>query len=373
MNTILKTIVIAFSIFLCGCDTGIKQMGTTEYGVVFRRMPILLGGGVASNVVSPGQVVIVWPWDSVYRFDTSIKYISWGTAAKRNNHAEDYVYTRALDGNEVGLAVTVQYRIEDKPESLIRLVHNVATSDEAVRVLIETAARAEIRTAMNELKTSSFFDRNARYGAIDKARDAMNAQFNKDGIFIEKVILDEHRFERVLKDGSIDRSYQDKIDDTQKLGQDTERELLRIDTIKAQKAQEFNDVQAKVNRQVAEADGYSLQSKFRGDAYLQEKSNNAQALLAKGKAEVDGLKLKIAALDGPGGMALLKLELAKYLAKKNPSFVTLGESKSGSSLDVRKMDTNELLRQIGIVEAMKDKNDSSKTDSKENLSTEKKR
>jgi len=281
-----------------------------------------------------------------------LQYISWGDSKAGSKHA-DYVYTRALDGNEVALAVTVQYRVSEDTKDLINLVHKVASNNSSVESLVETVARADIRTYMNELKTSAFFDRNARYTAIDKARDSMNAQLKSDGVIIEKVILDEHRFERLLKDGSVDRSYQDKIDETQKIGQDTERELLRIDTIKAQKAQQFNEEQAKVNRVIAEADGYKRQATLRGDGYFQEKNNIAKGIVAKGKSEVDGLKLQIAALDGEGGRALLRLEIAKYLAKENPSFITLGGGNK-DSLDLRKLDTNELLRQMGIVEGMKD-------------------
>lgn len=355
-----KSSLLALSLLvLSGCDAGFKQMGTTEYGVIFRNLPRTLGGGVATDVINPGEVAFIFPWDSVFKFDTSLQYISWGHASQKGNgHVGDYVYTRASDGNEVGLAVTVQYRISDKSDELRRLVHLVANANDGVRTLVETIARAEIRTAMNELKTSAFFDRNARYSAIDKAKEMMNAQLAVEGLIVEKVLLEEHRFERVLKDGAVDRSYQDKIDETQKLGQDTERELLRIDTIRAQKGQEFNEVQAKVNRQVAEADGYAKQSRLKGDSYLQERSNIAQGILATGKAEVDGLKQKIAALAGEGGRAILKLEVAKNLSKENPSFVTLGGSGQGA-VDVRKMDTNELLRQIGVTEALKD--DSKKT------------
>lgn len=354
MKSLKNSLLVASLVFLAGCDAGFKQMGTTEFGVIFRNLPRIFGGGIGSEVVNPGEVKLVFPWDSVYRFDTSLQYISWGhSSQKGEGHVGDYVYTRALDGNEVGLAVTVQYRISDKAEDLKKLVHLVATQNDGIRVLVETVARAEIRTAMNELRTSAFFDRNARYTAIDKAKDIMNSQLNIEGIVVEKVLLEEHRFERVLKDGSVDRSYQDKIDETQKIGQDTERELLRIDTIKAQKGQEFNEVQAKVNRQVAEAEGYAKQAKLKGDSYMQEKSNIAKGILATGKGEVDGLKQKIAALAGDGGRAILKLEVARNLAKENPSFVTLG-SNGGGAIDVRKMDTNDLLRQIGVSEGLKD-------------------
>lgn len=359
------TLVLLTAVLLAGCDTGFKQMDTTEYGVRFRKIPPELGGGVSSKVISPGEFVVVWPWDAIYRYDTSLQYLSWGPVGSGTdiNHS-DYVYTRAHDGNEVALAVTVQYRISDKPEDLQRLVRYVAKNNSDVRKLIQAVARADIRTYMNELKTSEFFDRNARYTAIDKAKDAMNSRLNHDGIIIEKVLLDEHRFERLLKDGTVDASYQEKIDETQKLGQDTERELLRIDTIKAQKAQIFNQTQATVNRQVAEADGYKKQAVFRGDAYLESKQNEALGILAKGKAEVEGLKEKIAALEGEGGKAILKLELAKNLGKQKPNFVVLGEQSKSNVLDVRKIDTNQLLEQIGIVEGLSSNDAKRETDKK---------
>lgn len=358
-----KLTLLFFVLFLCGCDLGIRQTTTTEYGVIFRKLPPILSGGVSSKIVNPGEIVVVWPWDKLYRFDTSLQYISWG-GKKADTKNVDYVYTRALDGNEVALAVTVQYRISEKKDDLIRLVNYVATNNTSVQELVETVARADIRTYMNELRTSSFFDRNARYGAIDKARDAMNKQLVGEGIVIEKVILDEHRFERQLRDGSTDRSYQDKIDETQKIGQDTERELLRVDTIKAQKSQLFNEEQAKFNRALAEADGYSRQAKLRGDAYFEERSNMAKGVLAKGKAEVDGLKQQISALEGEGGRAILKLEIAKNLSKDNPSFVTMPDGGS-STVDLRKLDSNDLLRQIGITEGMKDKEAKEQVKSKE--------
>ncbi len=343
-------------LFLTACDAGIRQMGSTEYGLKFRKLPPLLGGGVANQVILPGQVVLVWPWDSVYRFDTSVKYVSWGAKveAGEQNRAE-YISTRALDGNEVALAVTVQYKISTDADKLKKLVTEVATSNEDVLDIVDAVARADVRTKMNELKTSAFFVRDARYGAIEKAKERMQERLAPWGIEIQSVILKEHRFERLLPDGSVDTSYQQKINETQKLREDTERERLRIATVKASKQQEFNDVQASVNRVKAEADGKLNQAMSKGDSYFQAKSNEAKAIMARGEGEVKGMLAKISALSGSGGRAILKLELAKELSKTNPSFVILGDNNSSSDLAVQKIDTNELLRQIGIGDAIKDK------------------
>lgn len=361
----MKKIFLLILVFVCAaCDTGIKHIGPTEVGVIFRKLPPAFGGGVSDKIVDAGQTLVVWPWDSLYRFDTSVQYISWGekgnVRSSFSNSADsaDYVNTRALDGNEVALAVTIQYHIDTNPEKLTYMVSNVATSNSQVYKIVEAVGRADIRTHMNALRTSAFFNRDARYSAIEKVKKAMNDRLNKEGIIVDSVILDEHRFERLLPDGKIDRSYQEKIDETQKLGQDTERELLRIETVKAKKEQEYNDTQATVNREIAEAEGYLAQAKLKAEAYFQTQENLSKAILAKGDAEVEGMSQKIKALAGAGGKALLKLEIAKSLGETNSKFVLMSESGKSGTVDVRKTDTNSLINQIGLIEGLRERSES---------------
>ena len=348
---IFKSVLLVLAIALLqGCDTGLRQMSATEYGVVFRALPKFLGGGYANDVIRPGETVIVWPWDSVYRIDTALKYVSWG---QRRNGDPDFVHTRALDGNEVALAVTVQYRVGSDTTKLVKLVQEVGTTHDKILEILVSVARAYIRSSMNELKTAQFFQRDARYQAISKVKDHMSKMLAPYGIDIEGVIFDEHRFERVRLDGTVDTSYQQKIDETQKLREDTERERLRVDTIRAKKMQELNDTQAQVNRTIAEADGYRNQAKLGGDGYFAAKQNDAQAILSKGRSEAEGLKAQVEALAGPGGQAILKLEMVKQLMRDNPKFVVVGGDSKGASIDLKRLDTNQLLTQIGIVDAMR--------------------
>ena len=68
-------------------------MEATEYGVRFRKLPPQFGGGVADKVVAPGEVAFVFPWDSIYRFDTSLRRLSWGAHGKGSDpRSQDYVH-----------------------------------------------------------------------------------------------------------------------------------------------------------------------------------------------------------------------------------------------------------------------------------------
>jgi len=358
---------------LCACDTGLKQMGPTEYGVIFRKLPPAIGGGVSSSVKLPGQLVVIYPWDSLYKFDTAVQDVTWGVspgvsdvggevealkkAQSMNSLAPSspgYLNTRASDGNEVALAVTVRYKVTTDPDRLVHMIENVLTSDEEVHEMVVSVARADIRTYMNQLKTAEFLDKDARYKAVDAAKRAMQERLNPYGIEIQGVNLNDFRFERVMPDGSVDTSYQDRLKEIQKLREDTEREKQRIETVIAKKGQELNEAQAIVNRQVAEAEGTLNQSKFRGDSYYQSKQNEAKGILALGQAEVKGLIEKVNALNGAGGHEILKLELAKQLLKNDPQFIVM-EQGANQGLDVKRTDTNQLLNQLGLIEAMKDK------------------
>jgi hypothetical protein len=347
MRKLILAIIIA--LFSSGCDVGIKQMDTTEAGILFRRLPTSLGGGISGKVIRPGEMAVVMPWQQLYRFDTRIKSIEYGAGGDQHD-ASDYVHTRALDGNEVALAVKIEYSIGDNIEDLTKLVEGVATSDDEVQDIVSVVSRAEIRTHMNQLKTAQFFDNDMKYKKQEEIREAMKARLSKFGINVRSVNLKEHRFERLLQDGTVDRSYQEKVNEVQARHEQTEREKLRKATVAADKEREYNETQAEVNRMIATADGSKEQATLRGDAYFESKKNEAEGILATGSAEVEGIVQQINALSGPGGEAILKLELGKQLMKSDPKFVLMGDAK-GAGIDVKKTDTNLLFEQLGLMSA----------------------
>ncbi len=342
-------IVLALLLVCSGC----KHMGPAEYGVRFRRLPPSFGGGLSKNVVPPGKMVVLWPWDTVYTFDTTMKSMEWGAKGEGTDiDHEDYVHTRALDGNEVALAVKIQYYVSREPEKLITLAKKIATSEEEVAQIVSSVARADIRTQMNYLRTSEFSVNDAKYRGEQQIKEAMTKRLAPFGIVIDSVNLKEHRFERLLPDGTLDHSYQEKINEVQTYDEQTKKEALRKETVENDKQAEYNKTEGDVNQIIAQADGYKDQSKLRGDGYFQAKSNEAQAILAAGTAEVEGITQQINALNGPGGEAILKLELGRQLLKNNPHFIVLGKGSGTSGIDVNKTDTNELLRQVGAFEAL---------------------
>lgn len=347
----IKLLLLILPFFISACE----PMGSREYGVRFWKLPPLIGGGVSTRIYQPGEMVIDIPVVSeIYKFDTGVKDVSWGAAGEGSDpRRADYVQTRAFDGNEVALAMTVSYRIEPGAK-IVKLVQEVATSNAEVEDLVVSVARADIRTFMNEIKTSEFISKEPRYRAVDKVKESMKSRLEPYGIEIVRVNLDDFKFRRIKSDGSFDLSYEERLKEIQEKREQTEREKARIATVVAKKEQELNDMQARVNQILEEAKGFKKQAQARGDAYLQAKNNEAEAVLAKGRAEVEGLLEKVEALSGPGGKEILKLALAKELLKANPKFVLYsgGADAGANDISVNRIDSNELLRQIGVLEGL---------------------
>lgn len=329
-------------------------MGPSEYGIKFKKLPPSIGGGISSSVVRPGTMTVVWPWESVIRFDTRARSLDWGAkGGGSNSDVADYVQTRASDGTEVALAVKVQYSITTDGERLVRMAKEVATSDEEVASIVESVSRAEVRNEMNKLKTSEFFQTDFKYKAEEAIRQRMVKMLSPYGIEIQSVNLKEHRFSRIKSDGTEDISYQEKINEAQTFQERTKREVLRLDTVTAEKHRDLEEMRAKMNREVALAAGEKQQAVSRGNATYEVKQNEAGAILSQGKNEVEGIVALANSFSGPGGQLILKEEIVKNLLSGRPNFVVMGQNGKGDGhLQVERLDANDILRQAKIFEGM---------------------
>lgn len=354
MKKLLGSIVFVGIIFglVLVLFSSLEEMKEGEYGVLFTSLPPELGGGISDKLIAPGEKEYVYPWERLYRVDTTIQSLTWGAVGEGDNrNIEDYVETRSIDGNEVGLAMTVQYSVE--PDKVPHLIKYVGTDQEKISELVTTLARADIRTHMNALDTRDFFDSKKRNKAVEGVKDALNFRLNDEGIVIRDVIFHDYRFERKKEDGGYDRAYQEQIDQEQSTRQKIEQERQRIQVVKEQKLSELEQARAKANRTIEKAKGQKRQAEYRGSQYLEAKKVESTRIANVGENEIAALKKQIEALNGPGGEALLKMEIAKNLIKSKSKFILLNSgTKGGSGIDVNKIDTNELIKQAGIFTAL---------------------
>jgi hypothetical protein len=114
---------------------------------------------------------------------------------------------------------------------------------------------------------------------------------------------------------------------------------------------EANKILAAAN---AEAERIGEEARF----MLETKQIEKDAIERSGQDMLKSLRAQIEAVAGKGGEALLKLDIARELSKGNPSFIVLNQGSTGSSVDVRRTDTNDLIKQLGLLEALRDKGQS---------------
>ena len=80
MSVSVKLICLAIAlVFLSGCDAGLRTMKAGEYGVVFNKLPPMIGGGVSTRVIPPGESKIIFPvFQRLIPVDTKYQLLGWG-------------------------------------------------------------------------------------------------------------------------------------------------------------------------------------------------------------------------------------------------------------------------------------------------------
>ena len=324
--------------------TACQNMESRKVGMRFWRLPPQLGGGVSARVFAPGELVFHYPFVSqLYVVDVGKRDFSFRFDSEQGSAGA--LETRALDGNEVALEVTVTYEIDTTSDKLQKLFTYVGPTQEDIERIIMSVARADIRTFMNELRTSQFIDSVSSYKALHKVQDNMKARLDPYGIIIGELKLDSFRF---------DEDYENLLKQIQKISEDVKRERERKLVIQKQMERDNATAVGVRNASLKDAGGYKELRIDDGKNYLEEQKNIAEGILAVAEAERDALQKQIAALSGPGGSALVKLELAKQLLKNNPQFVVMGKGSDEGQLTVNRIDTNQLMDQAKVFEALKE-------------------
>ncbi|MGA1191490.1 MAG: SPFH domain-containing protein [Bdellovibrionota bacterium] len=331
----LLMLLLAF-LALGGCN----RIESRKVGVRFWKLPTYLGGGLSNRVFRSGELAIHYPIISeLYAIDIGLRDLEFSVG----NQAA--LKTRALDGNELILEVTVTFQLKQDRDKLIRLIQEVGKTPEEIEAIVRSIARADIRTYMNELRTSEFIDSASSYGALDKVREKLQERLGPYGFEFKQLKLDRYRF---------DDEYENLLKKIQQLEEDVKRERERRLVIEREIERDKEKALGLKNALLREAAGYREKRIQDGENYLREKKNQAQAMRSAADAEATALQKQIEAFSGPGGDALVRLELAKRLLENKPRFVILSGSKNGGDINVNRMDANKLLEQAQVFEALRE-------------------
>jgi regulator of protease activity HflC (stomatin/prohibitin superfamily) len=310
--------------------------GPTEVGVRTVKFGIFRKAGVDQKVYPPGSTYwflpIINEW---HTFDTKIQVLEMTLEpGKGDRKGRDDLLFKTIDGNDISLDVIISYRIDPKMAPYI--LQYVAQSDQELREnLVRTVTRSTPRDIFGELKTEELYVADERAKKAARAKEVLNRILNPYGIIVENVLTKDYRF---------NPAYQKAIEERKVADQLAEKAKSEARAAEEEYRRKLQDAIGEVNQMIAQADGEFLRAKIEADAYYEQQSKRAQAILAEAEAEAKGLAKMTSALEGKGGDVLVKLKIAEALRGKPIVLLPV----SGGSLDVKTTDINRLLELYGL-------------------------
>ncbi|MBI3334604.1 prohibitin family protein [Candidatus Pacearchaeota archaeon] len=312
--------------------TGISSYHTTDATEVGVRTKKLFGKGVEDKVYQPGSSYFFLPflndWDT---FDTRLKIVEMSKNSPDPETKE--LRFKTIEGNDLEIDLVYSYRID--PEQADHIRQFVAANDEELqRKVFNTIARSRPRDFFGELTTEQFYTAENRNNAAEKAREALQKILKPYGIIVEKVAPKDYRF--------VNPKYAEAIKD-RKLA---DAQVLELESqIEAQREMNkklLQDAAGGVNKKRAEIDGRLKEAVIKADAYMLQQGRIAEALLAEGKANAEGIAKEREAMASTGGETMVKMKLAEVLQGKR---IIMVPETGGMGLTT--FDMNEFLKSYG--------------------------
>lgn len=319
--------LLAAAMLLPGCLP--YSTGSTEVGIRTVKWSITGKKGVEERIYPGGSTQFFVPFlNDWHTFDTRTRVLSMQAARSGNRPGNDELVFKTKDGNDIGLDATISYRID--PQRVPEVLQNVATSDvELEETIVRTVSRSKPRDIFGELQSEEFYVPANREEKATRARESLNEILKPYGVIVEQVLLNDYRF---------NEEYMKAIEDKKLADQQAKKLQSETKAAEEQFKAEVEQARAQVARMQAEADGAFDRAKVVADTYYEQQMKIAEAILAEGKAQAEGIQKMNDALAGAGGASLVKMELASALRGKRIVMLPVG----GSGLDLRSLDMNKL-------------------------------
>ena len=320
-NTMMTLLVFAFSVAsVSGCAC--HSTSANEIGVLTKKIAPFGKKGVQDDVYVSGATyffpLFITDWHTFASNMQNLRMV------KSADGTSDDVEFKTVDGNDISVDVTVAWRIN--PEKAPYILQRVGDSTEDIEVrMVRPAARASVRDALNRLRSEDFYVADKRFAAAEEARKLLSDALNPEGIVVEQVILNEHRF---------NPEYEEVIKLKKLAEQNAEKMKSEATAALEESKRNLESARGQVSQQIAQADGELAKTRLGADAELVRANNEAQAILAEAKSRSQGTQKENEALSGAGGRTMVKLRLAEALNGKRIILVPGGKGGNLQTLDV---------------------------------------
>ncbi len=304
----------------------IQRVGGTEVGVKINNL-----SGDITVITSSGTQIYNGLLNSFHLLDATVQRLEMTADASRGDRPKrDDLRIKTIDGSDVFLDLTINYQMR---KDMVEMVVKTSGLGDIYKIKwVRDYARSICRTVFGEMTTEEFYDAGVRNAKALEAEQELNELLLPYGIEVTKVIAEKFRFhqeyeEKIRAKKLADQEVEEQISKANAARQDqifrtveaTKKKEVFLASYAGEMKQLIVEAEARAEKAVKEAEAYAIQTRLGADAQFYEKEKNAQAVLATKKAEAEGMERMAQALEGKGGVNLVKLEYAKRLKEMSVS------------------------------------------------------
>ncbi|NQZ56206.1 MAG: SPFH domain-containing protein [Lentisphaeraceae bacterium] len=304
----------------------VQRISGEEVGLILNKFT-----GEVEVVDMQGTRVYNAIMNEFYVIDKTLQTLEMSADLKRGDRRRrDDLKVKDLDGNNIYVELKVQYRII--PENIKEVLETSGYLDKSGVALYKSKwareyVRSICRDFLGELKTEEFYESMSRTTKINLAQKEINTRLAPFGIYVDSIVM--------FRKPTFHVSYQDIINRKEKADQDiktqialakaaTEKRetlLTKENNVKVIELARHNGkleetilaAKAKAEQVTKNSDAYFDRITIGAEARLYKNEKQAAGIFALKKAEAEGIEALKNALEGEGGLNMVKMEYAKKL------------------------------------------------------------
>ncbi len=231
---------------------------------------------------------------------------------------------KTIDGSDVYLGLVVQFKIEEG--KIVEVLETSGPGNLYKTKWVRDYIRSVCRDHLGELTTETFYDSSERELKIQASKAEINDKLANFGIIVDSIAPKKPRFYReyeamikkkkladqaVLEEKSKELAAKER--QNMQVVQATNKKNVAIEQFGGAMEQKKIKIKAEGEKVTKEADAYSYRVIIGSEARYYESQQKNEAILAAKKAEAKGIEAMKKALEGEGGLNMVKLEYAKKL------------------------------------------------------------
>lgn len=319
-TTILMGVAILLFVAFLAANIRVVRVAGSEIGIKINNIT-----GEIELISESGTNIYNGLMSSLYLIDTADQRLEMTADPSRGDRRrQDDLRIKTVDGSDVFMDLTINYGVQRDRVDVVTATSGLG--DAYKLKWVRDYSRSICRTVFGEMTTEEFYDASIREDIANKAKEELNLKLAPFGIEVRKVIPEKFRFhpeyeDKIRAKKLADQEVEEQISKANAALQNqifrkveaTKKKEVILATVGGQMQQLIVQAKAIADKNMKEAEAYSIETKRGAEGQFYEMEQNSKAILAQKKAEAEALEQMASALSGEGGRNIVKMEYAQRL------------------------------------------------------------